>query len=172
MGHTSRFLRVPVEPFELAPNLSADDVLARMEHATGKVGVETSDRVVMLSGWLATSGQVSRVGREAGHLSPENVAETLGLEVFATIPEDGQTISAAVNLGERHLADALVSLVVAVDRDREPVEPAREQPLRHRLVEQRGVGLRAENRRQQLGNLHAVQSGEVEVREPSVVYVR
>lgn len=42
----------------------------------------------------------NRVGREVGHLSPENVAETLGLEVFATIPEDGQTINAAVNLGE------------------------------------------------------------------------
>jgi deoxyhypusine synthase len=34
MGHTSRFLRVPVEPFELAPNLSADDVLARMERVS------------------------------------------------------------------------------------------------------------------------------------------
>src|SRR4029453_12564860 len=31
MGHKSRFLRVPVEPFELAPNLRADDVLTRME---------------------------------------------------------------------------------------------------------------------------------------------
>ena len=34
MGHKSRFLRVPVEPFELAPNLSADDVLARMERVS------------------------------------------------------------------------------------------------------------------------------------------
>ena len=34
MGPKSRFLRVPVEPFELAPNLSADDVLTRMERVS------------------------------------------------------------------------------------------------------------------------------------------
>jgi deoxyhypusine synthase len=34
MGHKSRFLRVPVEPFELAPNLRADDVLTRMERVS------------------------------------------------------------------------------------------------------------------------------------------
>jgi len=34
MGQKSRFLRVPVEPFELAPNLSADDVLTRMERVS------------------------------------------------------------------------------------------------------------------------------------------
>lgn len=42
----------------------------------------------------------NRVGREAGHLTPENVSETLGLEVYATIPDDWATVSAAVNLGE------------------------------------------------------------------------
>jgi hypothetical protein len=45
------------------------DALARMERASGKVGVETNDRVVMLSGWLTTSGQVSRAGREAGKVT-------------------------------------------------------------------------------------------------------
>jgi len=42
----------------------------------------------------------NRVGREAGHLTPENVSETLGLEVYATVPDDWATVSAAVNLGE------------------------------------------------------------------------
>jgi pilus assembly protein CpaE len=42
----------------------------------------------------------NRVGREEGHLTPENVGETLGLGVFATIPHDWQTVSAAANLGE------------------------------------------------------------------------
>jgi deoxyhypusine synthase len=31
MPHKSRFLRVPIEPFAVAPDLSADEVLARME---------------------------------------------------------------------------------------------------------------------------------------------
>ena len=42
----------------------------------------------------------NRVGRDAGHLSPSQVAETLGLDVFASIPDDWQTVSAAINLGE------------------------------------------------------------------------
>ena len=42
----------------------------------------------------------NRVGRDAGHLSPSQVAETLGLDVFASIPDDLQTVSAAINLGE------------------------------------------------------------------------
>lgn len=42
----------------------------------------------------------NRVGRDAGHLTPGHVAETLGLEVFATIPDDWTTVSGAINLGE------------------------------------------------------------------------
>jgi deoxyhypusine synthase len=34
MTHKSRFLRVPVEPFEVAPDLSADEVLTRMERVS------------------------------------------------------------------------------------------------------------------------------------------
>ncbi|MCH7631860.1 MAG: hypothetical protein IIB59_01500 [Planctomycetes bacterium] len=42
----------------------------------------------------------NRTGRDAGHLSTENVAETLGLEVFASIPDDWPVVSAAINIGE------------------------------------------------------------------------
>jgi pilus assembly protein CpaE len=42
----------------------------------------------------------NRVGREAGHLTAENISETLGLNVFASIPDDWGAVSAAVNLGE------------------------------------------------------------------------
>lgn len=42
----------------------------------------------------------NRVGRDSGHLTVENVRETLGLEVFATIPDDWLTVSGAINLGE------------------------------------------------------------------------
>jgi hypothetical protein len=41
------------------------DVLANNERLSGKVGVETKDRVVTLSGYLMTSGQVWRAGRDA-----------------------------------------------------------------------------------------------------------
>lgn len=42
----------------------------------------------------------NRVGRDAGHLTVDNVRETLGLEVLATIPDDWLTVSGAINLGE------------------------------------------------------------------------
>ena len=42
----------------------------------------------------------NRVGRDAGHLTVENVRETLGIEVFATIPDDWLTVSGSINLGE------------------------------------------------------------------------
>ena len=42
----------------------------------------------------------NRVGRDSGHLTTDNVAETLGLEVFATIPDEWSVVSAAMNLGE------------------------------------------------------------------------
>lgn len=42
------------------------DALARNPTLTGKVGVETRDQVVNLSGYLMTNGQVMRAGREAG----------------------------------------------------------------------------------------------------------
>lgn len=42
------------------------ELLARNDGLTGKVGVESRDRIVMLSGYLLTSGQVWRAGRNAG----------------------------------------------------------------------------------------------------------
>ena len=42
----------------------------------------------------------NRVGRDAGHLSVDDVATTLGIPVFASIPDDWATVSGAVNLGE------------------------------------------------------------------------
>ena len=41
------------------------DALARNDSLTGKVGVETRDRIVTLSGYLMTNGQVMRAGRDA-----------------------------------------------------------------------------------------------------------
>jgi len=42
----------------------------------------------------------NRVGRDSGHLSADQVSETLGIEVFATFPDDWTTVSASINLGE------------------------------------------------------------------------
>ena len=42
----------------------------------------------------------NRVGRDAGHLSVAHVTETLGLELFASIPDDWTSVSGAINLGE------------------------------------------------------------------------
>ena len=42
----------------------------------------------------------NRVGRESAHLSAAHVSETLGLDVFATIPDDWAVVSGAINLGE------------------------------------------------------------------------
>jgi len=41
------------------------EVLANNPELSGKVGVESKDQVVNLSGYLMTSGQVMRAGREA-----------------------------------------------------------------------------------------------------------
>lgn len=42
----------------------------------------------------------NRIGRESGHLTVKNVSETLGLDVFATIVDDWEAVSGAINLGE------------------------------------------------------------------------
>jgi len=42
----------------------------------------------------------NRVGRDAGHLSVAHVTETLGLELFASLPDDWSAVSGAINLGE------------------------------------------------------------------------
>ena len=41
------------------------DKLANIQHVSGKIGVESHDSVVTLSGWTTTAGQASRAGREA-----------------------------------------------------------------------------------------------------------
>ena len=48
----------------------------------------------------------NRAGREVGSLSLEDVESTLGMEVFASIPDDWATISNAVNMGEPLLIGA------------------------------------------------------------------
>lgn len=42
----------------------------------------------------------NRVGRSTAHLSVKDVTETLGLDLYATIPDDWETASGAMNLGE------------------------------------------------------------------------
>lgn len=42
----------------------------------------------------------NRVGRDSGQMTVRNVSETLGLDVFATIPDDWEAVSGAINLGE------------------------------------------------------------------------
>jgi pilus assembly protein CpaE len=46
----------------------------------------------------------NRMGRGAGHLTAADVTETLGLELFATLPDDWETASGAINLGEPLMA--------------------------------------------------------------------
>ncbi len=41
----------------------------------------------------------NRIGRESGALSVRDAAETLGIPVYASIPDDWPTVSAAINLG-------------------------------------------------------------------------
>ncbi len=47
----------------------------------------------------------NRTGRESGHLSVQQVTETLGLELFASIPNDWIAVSGSINLGEPLLAN-------------------------------------------------------------------
>ena len=42
----------------------------------------------------------NRIGRDSGALTVDDLSETLDLPVFATIPNDWPTVSAAINLGE------------------------------------------------------------------------
>lgn len=42
----------------------------------------------------------NRVGRDSGHLTVSHVSETLGLDVYATIPDEWAVVSGAINLGE------------------------------------------------------------------------
>ena len=42
----------------------------------------------------------NKVGRTAGHLSVNDVTETLGLKAFSSIPDEWETASGAINLGE------------------------------------------------------------------------
>jgi len=42
----------------------------------------------------------NRMGRDSGHLSVQHVKETLGLEMFATLPDEWAAVSGAINLGE------------------------------------------------------------------------
>ncbi len=42
----------------------------------------------------------NRVGRDSGHLTVKQVSETLGIDVFATLPDDWVTVSTSMNLGE------------------------------------------------------------------------
>lgn len=42
----------------------------------------------------------NRVGKDSGHLSIEDVEQTLGLKTAATLPDDWATVSASINLGE------------------------------------------------------------------------
>lgn len=44
------------------------DKLASNEHLSGKIGVESHDAVVRLSGYTTTAGQAYRAGREAGSI--------------------------------------------------------------------------------------------------------
>jgi hypothetical protein len=70
---------VPVTQARVAPSITVEeqrltqdqriqadvmDLLARNPRLSGRIGVETADSVVTLSGWVATSGQAWRAGRD------------------------------------------------------------------------------------------------------------
>src|SRR4029453_14774441 len=99
MGHKSRLRRVPVEPFELAPNLRADDVLTRMEHVSfqGR-SLATARRIweKMLGGdctiFFGLAGAMSAGGMRlvVAHLIAERFIDCLGstgANLYYDIPE-------------------------------------------------------------------------------------
>ena len=55
-------------PVDVRIQAEVMDVLARNDTFTGKVGVESKDRIVTLSGYLMTQGQVWRAARDAGRV--------------------------------------------------------------------------------------------------------
>jgi hyperosmotically inducible periplasmic protein len=57
--------RVPVD---MRIQAEVMDVLASNDTYTGKVGVESKDRIVTLTGYLMTQGQVWRAARDAGRV--------------------------------------------------------------------------------------------------------
>jgi pilus assembly protein CpaE len=70
----------------------------------------------------------NRVGRDAGHLTVQQVSETLGIKVFATLPDDWLTVSSSMNLGEPLAVNAPKSRLYAsiVDMARRLHDPAPE----------------------------------------------
>jgi Flp pilus assembly CpaE family ATPase len=59
----------------------------------------------------------NRSGRGSGNLSLADVRETLGMEVYAALPEDYATMSGALNLGEPLSVFAEKSRIRAAVRD-------------------------------------------------------
>ena len=64
-------ITVTEQRYSIDARIQADvmNVLARNRELSGKVGVESHDQVVNLSGYLATPGQVWRAGRDASQVS-------------------------------------------------------------------------------------------------------
>lgn len=64
--------RIEVEARRLNPDhriqLAAMDAIATMPDLCGRIGVETKDSVVRLSGWTMTSGQSLRAEKAAGRV--------------------------------------------------------------------------------------------------------
>jgi pilus assembly protein CpaE len=82
----------------------------------------------------------NRVGRDSGHLSVAHVTETLGLEMFASIPDDWSTVSGAINLGEplrSHGPKSKVRLAIKeiaerLHRGDSPTDDKNARPLRNK----------------------------------------
>ena len=55
-------------PVDVRIQADVMDVLARNDAYSGKVGVESRDRIVTLTGYLMTKGQVWRAARDAGRV--------------------------------------------------------------------------------------------------------
>lgn len=70
----------------------------------------------------------NRAGRGAGHLSLNDVTQTLGLELYATLPDDWEAASGAINLGEplmtyRPKSKLRLAIQEIAERLHTPVEP-------------------------------------------------
>jgi len=74
----------------------------------------------------------NRTGRGAGHLSLKDVTETLGLALYATLPDDWEAASGAINLGEplmTHRPKSKLRLAIQeiAERLHSPEEPSTDE---------------------------------------------
>ena len=72
----------------------------RGQNPASAVAAALAARQLASSSVLQVELLLNRVGPASGHLSVKDISSTLGMEVFAIVPDDWATASGAINLGE------------------------------------------------------------------------